>query len=145
MKLVAVNLSDPAEVSDLVTHVGSNYQGAVPLTEDSVRSGRTRFFWAWVGGDRVGVTGYVPKTQTLAETVKTVVSPEFRGKGHGQALSAAIEEQVRADGFKKIMTTIYIDNYAMIMIKLKQGYRFEGFHPDHEKPGWHEYSFGKIL
>jgi len=43
------------------------------------------------------------------------------------------------------MTMIYIDNLPMIFIKLKQGYRFEGFHPDHEKPGLHEYSFGKVL
>jgi hypothetical protein len=33
----------------------------------------------------------------------------------------------------------------MIYIKLKQGYLFEGFHPDHEKPGLHEYSLGKVL
>ena len=41
--------------------------------------------------------------------------------------------------------TVYIENLPMILIKLRQGYRFEGFHPDHERPGWHEYSFGKLL
>jgi hypothetical protein len=33
----------------------------------------------------------------------------------------------------------------MISIKLKQGYTIEGHHPDHEAPGFDEYSLGKKL
>jgi len=145
VELRSLDLSNSQEVKSLVERVSSHYHGAVPMTERAVMSGSTRYFWAYLGKDCVGVSGYIPRTQTLAETVKTVVWPEHRGKGLGKALSQAIEDQVRKDGFKKAMTTIYIDNFKMIMIKLKQGYRFEGFHPDHERPGWHEYSFGKIL
>lgn len=145
IRLVPVDLASETDPRDFAQFVGANYQGAVPLTEAAVRSGRTRFFWAWDGSDRVGATGYIARTEALAESVKTVIDPKFRGRGLGAALSLAIEEQLRRDGFKKAMTTIYIDNFAMILIKLKQGYRFEGFHPDHERPGWHEYSFGKIL
>lgn len=145
MILRALNLSDRGEVLQLVDFVNLQYKAAVPLTEQSVLSGKTRFFWAMVDGVRVGVSAYVERTPFLAETVKTVIDPAHRGRGHGEVLSQAIEDQVRRDGYKKVMTTIYIDNLPMIMIKLRQGYRFEGFHPDHERPGWHEYSFGKLL
>jgi GNAT superfamily N-acetyltransferase len=101
-------------------------------------------------GDRsaekvVGITSYEKKTKYLAETQKTIVAPEFRGQGWGKLLSRAIEDEVRRRGFRKIRTTIYASNLAMIAIKLEQGYRIEGFHPDHEGPGLDEYSFGKIL
>ena len=43
------------------------------------------------------------------------------------------------------MSTIYIDNIPMIVIKLRQGYIIEGLHRDHERPGLHEYSLGKVL
>ena len=34
---------------------------------------------------------------------------------------------------------------AMLFIKLKEGFLAEGMHTDHEKPGLHEYSLGKLL
>ena len=77
--------------------------------------------------------------------MKTVVDPAHRRGGFGGALSLAIEAQVRADGFKKIMSTILITNVPMIVIKLRQGYIVEGIHMDHEKPGLHEYSLGKVF
>jgi GNAT superfamily N-acetyltransferase len=145
LSLHAVDPKDSESCKQVAEFVMQNYKGAVPVTPESVRTGSTRFFWALQGSQRVGITGYIPRTATLAETVKTVIDPAHRGKGLGVRLSQAVEDEVRRAGFKKIMTTIYIDNHAMILIKLKQGYRFEGFHPDHEKPGWHEYSFGKVL
>lgn len=145
LTLHPIDLSHSEQCREAAQFVTQHYQGAVPVTAESIARGSTRFFWAMLGEVRVGITGYYPKTATLAETVKTVIDPSHRGKGLGAVLSQAVEDEVRRAGFKKIMTTIYIDNYAMILIKLKQGYRFEGFHPDHEKPGWHEYSFGKVL
>jgi GNAT superfamily N-acetyltransferase len=146
MRLIALDLSNRGQVLDLVSFVNEHYSAAaVPLTETAVLSGRTRFFWAHDGEKRVGVSAYIERTPALAETVKTVIAPECRGQGYGEQVSQAIEDECRRAGFKKVLTTVYIDNYAMILIKLKQGYRFEGFHPDHERPGWHEYSFGKVL
>ncbi len=56
-----------------------------------------------------------------------------------------MEREVRRAGFKKIRSTIYANNLPMIGIKLAQGFQIEGFHPDHDAPGLHEYSLGKVL
>ena len=74
-----------------------------------------------------------------------LVGPEARGKGYGAGLSQAIEDECRRRGYKKVVTTIYVTNLPMIFIKLKQGYYFEGFHRDHDRPGLHEYTLGKIF
>ncbi len=145
VRLVSLNSDSAIERAELVKFVNSHYKEGIPLTESAITSGKILFFWVQDAAIRVGVTGYMAKTATLAETVKTVVHPDHRGKGLGSQISQLIEDEVRSRGFKKAMTTIYIDNLPMIFIKLKQGYRFEGFHPDHEAPGLHEYSLGKLL
>jgi RimJ/RimL family protein N-acetyltransferase len=154
VRLVAVDAQNPAAVDELVTFVNAHYQSELPLHAEGLTSGHYRFFWAMLdGGDddanevdrRVGCSAYVPKTPYLAESVKTVVDPAHRRGGLGAAISLAIEAQVRADGFKKIMSTILINNIPMIVIKLRQGYIVEGIHMDHEKPGLHEYSLGKVF
>lgn len=116
-----------------------------PPSVEKIRSGGTSFYRAMLDGKQIGITGYVEKTPALAETVKTTVFKEWQGKGLGKELSMAIEDECRKKGIKKVMTTIYHFNHTMISIKLKQGYTIEGYHPDHEAPGFHEYSLGKIL
>lgn len=122
----------------------------LPLRED-LRNPHYRFFRAVAlapashKGQIIGISGYEIRTRFLVETQKTIVLPEFRGQGWGVALSKAIEAEVHKRGFRKIRTTIYIDNLAMIRIKLAQGYRIEGYHEDHDAPGLHEYSLGKKL
>ena len=101
LTLSALQLSDRGEVLPLVDFINTHYHSAVPLTEASVLSGKTRFFWAMVEGACVGVSGYSERTPSLAETVKTVINPAFRGRRYGEKLSQAIEDQVRRDGFKK--------------------------------------------
>ncbi|HEY1099684.1 MAG TPA: GNAT family N-acetyltransferase [Myxococcota bacterium] len=145
VELVAVDAGDAGAVDDLVAFVNAHYHSELPLTADGLTGGHYRFFWALRDGERVGCTAYVPKTPYLAESVKTVVDPARRRERLGAAISQAIEDQVRADGFKKIMSTILIDNIPMIVIKLRQGYVVEGIHMDHEKPGLHEYSLGKVF
>jgi RimJ/RimL family protein N-acetyltransferase len=144
--LEEVNRTVPSEVSAFIQFVNRHYASRFPL-EPAVLSSSSKyvFFWAVLNGQRVGTTGFIPKTPFLCETVKTVVDPSHRGKGLGAEISSTVEEEIRRRGFKKIMTTILIDNLPMIFLKLKQGYRFEGFHPDHEAPGLAEYSLGKIL
>lgn len=116
-----------------------------PATKESIVQGKIVFFKVFDGNVQVGITGYAPKTPSLVETVKTVIFPQFRAKGFGVQVSQMIEDECKRVGFKKVMSTIYATNISMIQIKLRQGYTIEGYHPDHEAPGFHEYSLGKIL
>jgi RimJ/RimL family protein N-acetyltransferase len=130
-----------------IARIHSEHYDKVPYlpSAEDIKSGKTVYFWAHIDGDLVGITGYYLKTKTLAETVKTIIFKEHRGKGYGKLLSQSIEDEVKAIGVKKIMSTIYSFNIPMISIKLKQGYKIEGYHPDHEAPGFDEYSLGKVL
>jgi GNAT superfamily N-acetyltransferase len=145
LQLVPVDTASADDRAAWVRFANEAVQGVSPAEDGTLQSKKYRAFWVRSGDTTVGTTAYVAKTKFLAETVKTAVSDEFRGNGLGAKISELIEAEVRARGFKKVMTTIYVTNLPMIFIKLKQGYLFEGFHPNHEKPGWHEYSLGKSL
>ena len=144
--LRAVDLADEREVAALIAFVNASYRSPFPIDAELVRDRLHRFFWAHDdAGARVGSAAYVRKTAFLAESIKTVVDPAHRQRGVGAAISRAIEAELRSAGFTKAMSTIYIDNIPMIVIKLRQGYIIEGLHRDHERPGLHEYSLGKVL
>ena len=151
LRLAAVDAADDAAVDELVAFVNAHYRSELPLEHEGLKNGHYRFFWAFDDAGeagrsvRVGCCAYVGKTRYLAESVKTVVDPAQRKRGVGAAISQAIEDEVRRAGFTKIMSTILITNIPMIIIKLKQGYLIEGIHMDHEKPGLHEYSLGKVF
>ena len=145
LHLIAVDSHSPSDRAALVEFVGTHYPEGIPMTEAPILTGKILFFWVLNSHTRIGVTGLMPKTATLVETVKTIVHRDHRGQGHGVTISQLIEDEARRRGYKKVMSTIYTTNLPMIFIKLRQGYRFEGFHPDHEAPGLNEYSFGKLL
>lgn len=146
VELVPYNLSDREEAEALFGIIQKYYtKSPWPPTVEKIMKGSVVYFRAMSDGQQIGITGYTLKTPTLAETIKTTVFDEFQGKGLGKVLSEAIEDECKRIGIKKVMTTIYFFNHAMISIKLKQGYTIEGYHPDHEAPGYHEYSLGKIL
>lgn len=144
--LTAVDLEDEQDVAAFVAFINRNYRSEFPVDPALLRDPLHRFFWARdPAGAVVGSAAYVRRTAFLAESIKTVVDPTQRLRGLGAAISRAIEDEIRRAGFKKVMSTIYIDNIPMIVIKLRQGYIIEGLHRDHEKPGLHEYSLGKPL
>jgi RimJ/RimL family protein N-acetyltransferase len=150
MKLVPLNLKKPGELAWLhrfIMKYHSSPRRVLPSRRDLLNPSY-RFFRAVAGkgGKTVlGITSYEIRTPFLVETQKTIVAPEHRGRGWGPQISEAIEQEVRRKGFRKIRSTIYTDNLTMIAIKLAQGFRIEGFHPDHDAPGLDEYSLGKIL
>ena len=146
IELVPYNLQEMEEAEELFKVIQEYYtKSPWPPSIEKIMKGSVVYFRAILEGKQIGITGYTMKTPTLAETVKTTVLKEFQGKGYGKHLSLAIEEECKRIGIKKVLTTIYYFNHAMIGIKLKQGYTIEGYHPDHEAPGFHEYSLGKIL
>lgn len=146
IELVPYDCKNQIEAQEIVDLVKRYYpKTAWPPTVEKVMSGGVTYFRGMLKGKQVGITGYSIKTPTLAETVKTTVFDEYRGQGLGGLLSQAIEDECKRIGIKKVISTIYYFNHTMVHIKLKQGYTIEGYHPDHEKPGFHEYSLGKIL
>lgn len=146
VKLQKFDLSQRKEAELVVKIVKEFYTAsAFPPNVEKVMSGDVIYFKAYDGEKFVGISGLYLKTPALAETVKTIVFAEYRGRGYGEAISLAIEDECRKLSVKKVMTTIYTSNVAMIAIKLKQGYVIEGFHPEHEAPGFDEYSLGKLL
>lgn len=140
------NLEDRKEAEELFEIIQTYYtRSPWPPSVDKIMKGEVKYFRALHKGRQIGITGYSLKTPTLVETVKTTIFKEHQGKGLGKFLSQEIEEECKRIGVKKVISTIYSFNHSMVAIKLKQGYIIEGFHQDHEAPGYHEYSLGKIL
>jgi len=145
--LKPIRLAEPADLEWLYQFIRRHHgapQSVLP-TRSELKNPSFRYFRAFHGTEVVGTSCYEIRTSHLVETHKTIVRPELRGKGYGKAISEAIELEAFRKGFRKIRTTIYSYNLKIIQIKLGQGYRIEGFHPDHEAPGLHEYSLGKLL
>lgn len=146
MELKLIDLKNVAEATELHSIIQEYYpKSPWPPSLEKIMAGGVIYFWALHEGKRIGISGYTLKTPTLAETIKTTVFFEHRGKGLGNILSQAIEDECKRVGVKKVMTTVYYFNHVMVHIKMKQGYTIEGYHPDHEAPGFHEYSLGKVL
>lgn len=146
IELIPYNLDSQEEATELHSIIMANYKRSPwPPTVEKIMGKGVVYFRAIYQGEQIGISGYSLKTPTLAETVKTTIFEQHRGKGLGKLLSQAIEDECRRIGIKKVMTTIYHFNHAMVAIKLGQGYTVEGYHPDHEAPGYHEYSLGKVL
>lgn len=93
----------------------------------------------------VGVSCYQALSEHLAITRFSCIDEKHRGKGYGRFMSEAMEQEIRDAGFGKIFCEIYADNTVNLAIKLSQGYKIEGSHPDHFDKGKHEYSLGKVL
>ena len=146
IELELYNLGNEAEAQELADLCHEYYpRSPWPPTKDKIMKGGVVYFRALYEGKQVGFSGYSLKTPTLAETVKTTVFSAFRGSGMGGLISQAIEDECKRIGIKKVISTVYYFNHVMVQIKLKQGYTIEGYHPDHEAPGFHEYSLGKVL
>ena len=153
VKLQPVNTKNRRELEELHAFIRSFHSAPKKIqpTREDLKRADHRYFWAIATAPEdmrsrvIGITSYEIRTRFLVETQKTIVAPEFRDQGWGKLISQVIEERIRKLGFKKIRSTIYSTNLTMIAIKLAQGYTIEGFHPDHEAPGLHEYSLGKLL
>ena len=146
IELVLYDLKNQNEAVELYEIIKEYYpKSPYPPKVEKIMAGGVVYFRAFYEGEQIGMTGYDLKTPTLAETVKTTVFKDYRGKKLGKLLSQAIEDECKKLGIKKVMSTVYYFNHTMVAIKLKQGYTIEGYHPDHEAPGFHEYSLGKVL
>jgi RimJ/RimL family protein N-acetyltransferase len=147
LKLQEIDKNNISHLEQVLLILNESYaKVSYPPTLNSIQKSTINYFFLTNDNDEVvGTTGYKQVTPTLYETVKTVIAQKFQGMGFGKLASQKIEDHVIALGAKKVMTTIYKWNTKMIQIKLDQGYVIEGFHPDHEAPGFDEYSLGKVV
>ena len=134
--------ADRCLFADLVnTHV----KVAFDITADALQREDCQFFWAKLGQEIVGTTGFTLRTPLLIEMRKTMILPELRQQGMGAMVISCLENHCRLLGIRKVIATVYATNIPMLTLRLKLGYRVEGFHPDHEAPGFDEYTLSKFL
>lgn len=133
------------EASEYCQTVNRHVFHAFPLEPASLQSESNHFFWALSREQRVGTTGFTRRTPRLCEIRKTMVIPQFRGQGLGRLLCLELERLCGSMGIYKVYATVFSTNTAMLALRLKLGYTVEGYHPDHEAPGFHEYTLGKVL
>ena len=147
LKLSAIDCKNGEEVDFLYQFIFDHHSTPKNLlpTKEELNSPSLFFFRAVLDEKLIGMSSYYKVTPFLAETQKTIVLPEFRGKGFGKKISSLMEDLIKNRGFKKIRSAIYIQNLKMLKIKLDQSYIIEGLLSDHDAPGLHEYSLGKIL
>lgn len=112
---------------------------------DDLRNPKISWFRAFHNRKFIGLTAYKKLSPTYAEIVKTVLIPSERGKGLGSAVAEAIVEQVKNDGYHKVLSIVYTHNLPMLIIRLKQGFLVEGLSRNADAPGLHEYILGKEL
>ena len=93
----------------------------------------------------IGFTSYKNITNTLYMTERTIICPEYRGKGYGKALSLELESYLKKLGAHKICCEVLSFNKKMLNIKLDQGYVIEGFMRNHDAPGVDQYFLSKEL
>jgi|GEM_PF-1520226 len=146
INLIPFDKKKESDLEEMLILFKEYYPGSPFLPDyEDLKYGKNIYFRAFFQGEFVGFSGISFKTPLLAETIKTTVLKTHRSRGLGKLISLEIERECARRGVKKVMSTIYSSNHTMIQIKLKQGYVIEGFHLDHEAPGFHEYSLGKIL
>src|ERR1700710_1986172 len=94
VRLEEIDKVSPVARAELVAFVNSQYRSELPIDESAFAS--TTFFWAIDDdGVRVGCTGFIRAPAYLAEGVKTIVDANQRGRGRGEAISQALEDEVR--------------------------------------------------
>jgi len=129
LDIVIADLSNPEHASaiiDLTNHYARDKMGLNrPLADDILRdliselktfSGYTGFL-AFVNGEAAGVANCVNSFSTFyaAKVINIqdlAVKPSFRGKGIGEALMSAVEEQAKKENCKKITLEVREDNRA---------------------------------
>ena len=101
--------------------------------QDRIRSGIVSFYVAEEGdgGDVVGVAAVVGSAQPFNRDQRVValigVRPDRRGRGVGSALLRAVVRDSEAEGVRKLVAQVPVENVASAALFLKSGFRFESY------------------
>jgi len=129
LDIVIADLSNPEHASaiiDLTNHYARDKMGLNrPLADDILRDliSELKTFSGYIGfiafadGEPAGVANCVYSFSTFyaAKVINIqdlAVKPSFRGKGIGEALMSAVEEQAKKENCKKITLEVREDNRA---------------------------------
>ena len=98
-----------------------------PWSEKAILEEAERGFFiaAYVGGEFAGYAGMLCVLDER-DICNVATAPEFRGKGVGKALVAALIESARKSGASVIMLEVRKSNAAAIALYEKAGFAFVG-------------------
>ena len=96
-------------------------------------------------GEWMAVSSILMRSPNLAEIQRTVVGKLYRGIGMSNDVFTHQRDLLYDRGFRKIACEVYADNLRMLHVRMKQGFRIEGCHHDHDAPGVDEYTLGLTL
>lgn len=148
MRVFLANLSDAQHQAAIVAlldmYSRDQFGDSQPLAEDVraglipglVKHGGVRVFLAYEGEQPVGVAicfiGFSTfKAKPLINIHDIAVAPAFRGRGFGQTLLAAVEEEARKLGCCKLTLEVRADN-----VVAQSSYRRVGFGPSSDPETW---------
>jgi putative acetyltransferase len=80
------------------------------------------FLGAFLGERLVGCCGYIRRTGGYAELKRLFVNPEARGRGIGERLLAALEEQARSDGIPMLRGESGVHQPAALRVCERAGF-----------------------
>lgn len=110
-----------AELSGAYSEAGANH---FRLDPDEVADGRGAFFVARCAGEPVGCGAVRLLDAETAELKRMYVAPSTRGSGVGRRLLAALEQEARALGARRLVLETGIRQAAALAL-----YRAAGFAP----------------
>jgi len=142
---VIVRRADVADVTDAARTVAAvapeGFLGAQPPVDIDQRAERLRGIverghpaGLWVleddEGRQVGHAA-VEETTPGVLTIGMAILSEFRGRGGGRALLAAVQEHASTSGAHKISLEVWTDNARAIALYAGAGFEIEGLRRDH--------------
>jgi len=101
----------------------------------------TRYYFALINDEVVGLSGLHHVNSWLAEQVNTLVLPNHRHKGLGRELSSKVTEVAFNLGYGKVFCTVNTQNVGMVNIKKALRWVQEGHLRSHVAPGRDIYIF----
>jgi hypothetical protein len=131
------------EYLDIVIDVINKYAGLISPKVFS-QTKQTSYYIISIDKEPVGVYGYRPLNDWVAEQVNLVILPENRGNNYGKQASNLMTELLFSKGYGKVFSTVNAANSRMINIKRNLGYIEEGFLRNHFNKSRDIYIFSKF-
>ncbi len=130
--LRAATLSDLTEVASWIAtardcELWAGWRVSFPIDTaslpEAIGFAATNAFALTDGGRLVAFGQLVRKDAGRGHLARLIVSPLFRGKGHGEALVRALVEKARDESFERVSLNVDRANLPAVSLYLKLGFR----------------------